>query len=70
MVVVLLVIDQIIKVYIKTHFCLGESVRAVSYTHLIPSFFNSGVNSTSSATVRLPSLDTSHPGIEEGGYGS
>ena len=27
MVVVLLVIDQIIKVYIKTHFCLGESVR-------------------------------------------
>ena len=27
MVVALLVIDQIIKEYIKTHFCLGESVR-------------------------------------------
>ena len=27
MVIVLLVIDQIIKLYIKTHFCLGESVR-------------------------------------------
>ena len=27
MMVVLLIIDQIIKLYIKTHFCLGESVR-------------------------------------------
>lgn len=31
MVVVLLVIDQIIKVYIKTHFCLGESVRVTDW---------------------------------------
>ena len=31
MVVVLLVIDQIIKVYVKTHFCLGESVRVTDW---------------------------------------
>lgn len=31
MVVVLLVIDQIIKVYVKTHFCLGESVRVADW---------------------------------------
>ncbi len=31
MVVVLLVIDQIIKIYIKTHFCLGESVRVTDW---------------------------------------
>ena len=31
MVVILLVIDQIIKVYIKTHFCLGESVRVTDW---------------------------------------
>ena len=31
MVLVLLVIDQIIKLYIKTHFCLGESVRVTDW---------------------------------------
>lgn len=31
MMVVLLVIDQIIKVYVKTHFCLGESVRVTDW---------------------------------------
>ncbi len=31
MVIVLLVIDQIIKIYIKTHFCLGESVRVTDW---------------------------------------
>ncbi len=31
MVVVLLIIDQIIKLYIKTHFCLGESVRVTDW---------------------------------------
>ena len=31
MMVVLLIIDQIIKVYIKTHFCLGESVRVTDW---------------------------------------
>ena len=31
MVVALLVIDQIIKLYIKTHFCLGESVRVTDW---------------------------------------
>ena len=31
MVVILLVIDQIIKVYVKTHFCLGESVRVTDW---------------------------------------
>lgn len=31
MVVVLLVIDQWIKLYIKTHFCLGESVRVTDW---------------------------------------
>lgn len=31
MVVILLVIDQIIKLYIKTHFCLGESVRVTDW---------------------------------------
>lgn len=31
MMVVLLVIDQIIKLYIKTHFCLGESVRVTDW---------------------------------------
>ena len=34
MVVVLLVIDQIIKVYIKTHFCLGESVRVTDWFYI------------------------------------
>ncbi len=34
MVVVLLVIDQIIKVYVKTHFCLGESVRVTDWFFL------------------------------------
>ena len=29
--VVLLIIDQIIKLYIKTHFCLGESVRVTDW---------------------------------------
>ena len=31
MVVTLLVIDQIIKLYVKTHFCLGESVRVTDW---------------------------------------
>jgi len=31
MVIVLLIIDQIIKLYIKTHFCLGESVRVTDW---------------------------------------
>ena len=31
MVVILLIIDQIIKLYIKTHFCLGESVRVTDW---------------------------------------
>ena len=31
MMVVLLIIDQIIKLYIKTHFCLGESVRVTDW---------------------------------------
>lgn len=31
MVVILLVIDQIIKLYVKTHFCLGESVRVTDW---------------------------------------
>ena len=31
MVVALLVIDQIIKLYVKTHFCLGESVRVTDW---------------------------------------
>lgn len=31
MVLVLLVIDQIIKLYVKTHFCLGESVRVTDW---------------------------------------
>ena len=31
MMVVLLVIDQVIKIYIKTHFCLGESVRVTDW---------------------------------------
>ena len=31
MVVVLLIIDQLIKLYIKTHFCLGESVRVTDW---------------------------------------
>ena len=34
MVVVLLVIDQIIKLYIKTHFCLGESVRVTDWFYI------------------------------------
>lgn len=34
MVVVLLFIDQIIKVYIKTHFCLGESVRVTDWFYI------------------------------------
>ena len=34
MMVVLLVIDQIIKVYVKTHFCLGESVRVTDWFYI------------------------------------
>ncbi len=34
MMVVLLVVDQIIKVYIKTHFCLGESVRVTDWFYI------------------------------------
>lgn len=34
MVVVLLVIDQVIKLYIKTHFCLGESVRVTDWFYI------------------------------------
>lgn len=34
MVLVLLVIDQIIKLYIKTHFCLGESVRVTDWFYI------------------------------------
>lgn len=34
MVVVLLIIDQIIKLYIKTHFCLGESVRVTDWFYI------------------------------------
>ena len=33
-VIVLLVIDQIIKLYIKTHFCLGESVRVTDWFYI------------------------------------
>ena len=33
-VVILLVIDQIIKIYIKTHFCLGESVRVTDWFYI------------------------------------
>ena len=32
--IVLLVIDQIIKLYIKTHFCLGESVRVTDWFYI------------------------------------
>ena len=34
MVIVLLVIDQIIKLYIKTHFCLGEAVRVTDWFYI------------------------------------
>ena len=34
MVIVLLVIDQIIKLYIKTHYCLGESVRVTDWFYI------------------------------------
>lgn len=34
MVVILLVIDQVIKLYIKTHFCLGESVRVTDWFYI------------------------------------
>lgn len=34
MVIVLLVIDQIVKVYIKTHFCLGESVHVTDWFYI------------------------------------
>ena len=34
MVIVLLVIDQIFKLYIKTHFCLGESVRVTDWFYI------------------------------------
>lgn len=34
MVLVLLVIDQVIKIYIKTHFCLGESVRVTDWFYI------------------------------------
>ena len=34
MMVVLLIIDQIIKLYIKTHFCLGESVRVTDWFYI------------------------------------
>lgn len=35
MVVVLLVIDQIIKLYVKTHFSLGESVRVTDWFYIV-----------------------------------
>lgn len=34
MILILLVIDQIIKIYIKTHFCLGESVRVTDWFYI------------------------------------
>ena len=34
MILVLLVIDQVIKLYIKTHFCLGESVRVTDWFYI------------------------------------
>ena len=34
MVIVLLLIDQVIKVYIKTHFCLGESLRVTDWFYI------------------------------------
>ena len=34
LVVVLLIIDHIIKLYIKTHFCLGESVRVTDWFYI------------------------------------
>ncbi len=34
MVVLLLVIDQWIKLYVKTHFCLGESVRVTDWFYI------------------------------------
>lgn len=34
MVVLLLVVDQIIKIYVKTHFCLGESVRITDWCYI------------------------------------
>ena len=34
MVVILLIIDKIIKLYIKTHFCLGESVRVTDWFYI------------------------------------
>ena len=34
MVVMLLVIDQVIKLYVKTHFCLGESVRVTDWFYI------------------------------------
>ena len=34
MVVILLIIDQMIKLYIKTHFCLGESVRVTDWFYI------------------------------------
>lgn len=34
MILALLVIDQVIKLYIKTHFCLGESVRVTDWFYI------------------------------------
>lgn len=34
MVMVLLIIDQVIKLYVKTHFCLGESVRVTDWFYI------------------------------------
>ena len=34
MIVVLLIIDQVIKLYVKTHFCLGESVRVTDWFYI------------------------------------
>ncbi len=34
MVVILLAIDQVIKLYVKTHFCLGESVRVTDWFYI------------------------------------
>ena len=32
--ILLLVIDQVIKIYVKTHFCLGESVRIANWFYI------------------------------------
>ena len=34
LVVVLLIIDQVIKIAVKTHFCLGESIRITDWFYI------------------------------------